>query len=124
MNLQTAAEYCLKKSAVWEDHPFGPEVSVMKVASKMFALFSHREGRDNLSLKCEPELAEVLRRQYTSVTPGYYLNKRHWNTLILDGTIPEQEIKEWIDLSYQLVVKSLTRDEKAKLALIDKCKAK
>jgi predicted DNA-binding protein (MmcQ/YjbR family) len=88
----------------------------MKVASKMFALLSYREGKENLSLKCEPELAEVLRRQYASVTPGYYLNKRHWNTLILDGSIPEREVKEMIDLSYTLVAKSLKREEKQNLA--------
>lgn len=115
MNLKTAAAYCLGKAAAWEDYPFGPDVSVMKVASKMFALLSYREGKENLSLKCELELAEVLRRQYTSVTPGYHLNKHHWNTLILDGSIPEQEVKELIDLSYMLVVKSLKRDERAKL---------
>ena len=117
MNLKTAAAYCLEKSGAWEDYPFGPDVSVIKAASKMFALLSYREGKEILSLKCEPELAEVLRRQYTSVTPGYYLNKRHWNTLILDGSIPEREIKEMIDLSYTLVVKSLKREEKLTLAM-------
>lgn len=115
MELKAAAAYCLTKPAAWEDYPFGPDVSVMKVASKMFALLSYREGKANLSLKCEPELAEVLRRQYAAITPGYHLNKRHWNTLILDGSIPEREIEEQIDLSHALVVKSLSGREKAEL---------
>jgi predicted DNA-binding protein (MmcQ/YjbR family) len=101
--------YCLTKPGAIEDYPFGPDVIVIKIASKMFALLSRRNGQDNLSLKCNPDYSEILRQQYPSITPGYHLNKRHWNTLILDGSIPEREIRDLIDHSYDLVYKSLPR---------------
>jgi len=87
--------------------PFGPETSVFKVADKMFA--ASRLGQDPLSvsLKCEPELARQLRETHASVRPGYHLNKRHWNTVTLDGSLPEQMIIDMIEDSYDLVVSSL-----------------
>jgi predicted DNA-binding protein (MmcQ/YjbR family) len=75
----------------------------------MFALLSRRNGQDILSLKCDPNYAEILRRQYASIIPGYHLNKRHWITLLLDGSVPEKEIMGLIDHSYDLVYKSLPR---------------
>jgi len=110
--------YCLCKTGAFEDYPFGPEVIVIKVAAKMFALMSCRDGIVNLSLKCDPDYAAVLRQQYKSLIPGYHLNKRHWNTMLLDGTIQEQEVQHFIDHSYDLVVKSLTREERRKLISI------
>ncbi|MCE5284380.1 MAG: MmcQ/YjbR family DNA-binding protein [Pelosinus sp.] len=107
--------YCLTKKGAFEDYPFGPDVIVVKVATKIFALLSNREGVVNLSLKCSPELAEILRCEYQSIIPGYHLNKRHWNTLLLDGSIPETEIRSLIDHSYDLVAKSLSRKERQKL---------
>lgn len=101
--------YCLAKPGAIEDYPFGPDVIVIKVASKIFALLSRRNGLDNLSLKCDPGYSEIVRQQYASITPGYHLNKRHWNTLVLDGSIPEKEIKSLIDHSYDLVYKSLPK---------------
>lgn len=109
MNSKTLYSYCLTKPGVIEDYPFGADVIVFKVAAKIFALMSRRSGQDNLSLKCDPDYSEILRKQYPSITPGYHLNKRHWNTLILDGSIPEQEIKQLIDHSYDLVYKSLPK---------------
>lgn len=109
--------YCLNKEGAIEDYPFGPDVIVMKVMGKMFALLSRREGLVNLSLKCDPNYAELLRQQHVSILPGYHLNKRHWNTLLLDGSIPEKEIRGLIDHSYDLVVKSLTREKRAMLKL-------
>lgn len=106
--------YCLTKPWAIEDYPFGPEVIVMKVASKMFALISRRAGQENLSLKCDPDYSEVLRQQYPSITPGYHLNKRHWNTIVLDGSVPEKEIRGLIDHSYELVYKSLPRSKRKK----------
>lgn len=106
--------YCLTKPWAIEDYPFGPEVIVMKVASKMFALISRRAGQENLSLKCDPDYSEVLRQQYPSITPGYHLNKRHWNTIVLDGSVPEKEIRALIDHSYELVYKSLPRSKRKK----------
>jgi len=111
--------YSLTKNGALEDYPFGPDVIVIKVAGKMFALMAHRSGQDCLSLKCDPNYAEILRQQYESITPGYHLNKRHWNTLQLNGSIPEKEIREFIDHSYELVVKSLTR-EKRDILVVEK----
>lgn len=108
-------KYCLTKEGAIEDYPFGPDVIVMKVSGKIFALLARREEKVNLSLKCDPNYAELLRQQYVSIIPGYHLNKRHWNTLLLDGTIPEKEVRKLIDHSYELVVKSLTRAERARL---------
>jgi len=107
--------YSLTKNGALEDYPFGPDVIVMKVAGKIFALMTRSAGQDCISLKCDPHYAEILRQQYKSITPGYHLNKRHWNTVQLDGSIPEKEVRGFIDHSYDLVVKSLTREKHAKL---------
>lgn len=115
MDSKNLFTYCLTKRGAFEDYPFGPEVIVIKVAKKMFALLSNKDGVVNLSLKCKPEFAEVLRGEYKSIIPGYHLNKRHWNTLLLDGSIPETEVRSLIDHSYDLVAKSLTREERTML---------
>jgi predicted DNA-binding protein (MmcQ/YjbR family) len=107
--------YSLTKEGAVEDYPFGPGVIVMKVAGKIFALMAHRDGQDCISLKCDPNYAEILRQQYESITSGYHLNKRHWNTVQLNGSVPEQEVRELIDHSYTLVVKSLTRQQRANI---------
>lgn len=107
--------YALAKLGAVEDYPFGPDVIVMKVAGKIFALLAKRAGQDCISLKCDPGYAEVLRQQYESVIPGYHLNKRHWNTVNLNGSIPEKEVRQFIDHSYDLVVKSLTREKRNQL---------
>ena len=109
------AAYCLMKKGAFEDFPFGVDVLVIKVASKIFALVSMRGSKLNLSLKCDPFLAEELRQRHTAVTPGYHLNKKHWNTIIVDGSIPDQEICWMIDHSYDIVFKSLTKAEKESL---------
>ncbi|EIW18803.1 MULTISPECIES: MmcQ/YjbR family DNA-binding protein [Pelosinus] len=114
MNSKDLFLYCLTKPGSIEDYPFGPDIIVMKIASKIFALLSRRTGQDNLSLKCDPYYSEVLRQQYPSIIPGYHLNKRHWNTLLLDGSIPEREIRGLIDHSYELVYKSLPRSKRVK----------
>lgn len=110
------AAYCLTKKGAWEDYPFGPDLLVMKVGSKLFAILSEEAGGARIALKCDPELAELLRLQYEAVRPGYHLNKRHWNTVVLDGTIPDDELCGMIDHSYMLVSSKLTRAEKEKLA--------
>jgi predicted DNA-binding protein (MmcQ/YjbR family) len=101
--------HCLSFTGAEEAFPFGPRTSVFKVAGKMFAL--SQLGADSLrvSLKCEPELAEALREAYPAVIPGYHLNKRHWNTVIIDGSLPDQIIREMIEDSYDLVVGKLPR---------------
>lgn len=115
MNKQELAAYCLSKAGAREDYPFGPDPLVMKVASKMFALISDEGGLDNIALKCEPETAYLLRQQYAAVKPGYHLNKQHWNTVVMDGTVPDDEIRDMIDHSYELVFRKLTRAEKEAL---------
>src|SRR3982751_3540743 len=85
------------------DYPFGEGVAVYKAGDKMFALISEGKEPLNLSLKCDPQLAEVLREKYVTVLPGYHLNKKHWNTIILSGELPWDEVQGFIQHSYQLV---------------------
>ena len=105
---------CAGKPGVIAEFPFGPEVLVYKVLGKMFALIPE-DGPLQISLKCDPMLAVMLRDTYTAVTPGYHLNKRHWNTVAIDGEVPDDEILEMVDNSYALVVKSLPKAERKKL---------
>jgi predicted DNA-binding protein (MmcQ/YjbR family) len=106
---------CLGHAGAIEDRPFGPNTSVFKVAGKMFAL-SALEGHPlEVSLKCEPELAEGLRGGYAAIRPGYHLNKRHWNTVTLDGTVPDDLVRDLIEDSYDLVVSALPKRLQAEL---------
>ncbi|HSX15649.1 MAG TPA: MmcQ/YjbR family DNA-binding protein [Candidatus Saccharimonadales bacterium] len=106
MDHKTVEDYILSMPNAKLDYPFGEGVAVYKVHDKMFALIS--EGKDpvNLSLKCDPQLAEVLREKYITVLPGYHLNKKHWNTLILSGELPWDEVQPLIRHSYDLVTGS------------------
>jgi predicted DNA-binding protein (MmcQ/YjbR family) len=113
--LDWAIAACSAKPGTVEDYPFGDQVAVFKVAGKMFALVPLGETPASISLKCDPELAASLRNRYTGVTPGYHLNKRHWNTLTLDGSVPDDEVLELIDHSYDLVVARLTRAQRNQL---------
>ena len=106
---------CSAKPGTVEDYPFGDQVAVFKVAGKMFALVPLGDTPGSISLKCDPEFATSLRNSYTGVTPGYHLNKRHWNTLTLDGSVPDEEVLELIDHSYDLVVARLTRAQRNQL---------
>ena len=109
-------EYCLKKPGAAEDSPFGPEHLVFKVGGKMFALLAFEEIPPTANLKCDPDLALELRDRYEEVRPGYHMNKKRWNTVQIDGAIPQQELTKMIDHSYELVVKALPRAERARLA--------
>ena len=100
------------------EYPFGEEVAVYKVGGKMFALVNEKKTPLNISLKCDPILAEHLRQKYDEVLPGYHLNKKHWNTIILSGQLTEEEILDLIRHSYDLVVRSLTKAERTKLGAI------
>ncbi|HWR39488.1 MAG TPA: MmcQ/YjbR family DNA-binding protein [Patescibacteria group bacterium] len=102
-------QHGLTKPGTVEDYPFGPEVVVLKVSGKMFALFSRRDGTVQLALKCDPDRAEDLRRQYPQILPGYHLNKKHWNTLLLDGRLTDSLVRDLLDHSYGLVVAGLPR---------------
>ncbi|MGH3152808.1 MAG: MmcQ/YjbR family DNA-binding protein [Streptosporangiaceae bacterium] len=106
---------CGAKPGAVEDYPFGDEVAVFKVAGRMFALVPLGEAPGSVSLKCDPGLAISLRARYAGVTPGYHLSKRHWNTVTLDGSVPDAEVLELIDHSYDLVVARLTRAQRSQL---------
>lgn len=105
MNHKTVEDYILSMPNARLDYPFGKEVAVYKAGDKLFALIA--EGKDpvRLSLKCDPLLAVTLREKYDTVMPGYHLNKKHWNTIVLTGQIPWDEVKDLIRHSYNLVVK-------------------
>jgi predicted DNA-binding protein (MmcQ/YjbR family) len=115
MDLEGFREYCLKKFGASEDTPFGEDVLVFKVAGKIFALTALDEVPARANLKCDPDLALELRDRYEQVRPGYHMNKKHWNTVELDSGVPDTELREMIDHSYELVVKSLPKVARAKL---------
>lgn len=106
MNVESVREYCLKMKGCSEGFPFDETSLVMKVGGKMFALINLDED-PSLNLKCDPEEALVLRETYNAVSPGYHMNKKHWNTVLLDDSIKDEVIKKWIKDSYQLVVNKL-----------------
>ncbi|MBV9604199.1 MAG: MmcQ/YjbR family DNA-binding protein [Solirubrobacterales bacterium] len=110
---------CLGLAGAEETFPFGAETSVFKVAGKMFAL-SRLDGDPlSVSLKCDPALAEELRAAHPAISPGYHLNKRHWNTVVLDGSLPERMIADLIEDSYDLVVSQLPRVRRRALGVPD-----
>lgn len=115
MNFDNARAYLKKRPASVEDFPFGPDAYVYKISSRMFALMVESEGVARLNLKCDPAEALFLRDMFDAVVPGYHMNKTHWNTVILDGSIPRGEIERMIDRSYALVVKRLKRAERIAL---------
>lgn len=102
MNVETLREYCIAKKGATEGFPFGNDTLVFKVKGKIFALVS-LEGELSINLKCDPVLALELREKYSSVTGAYHMNKKHWNTINIDGTMPDKEVYSWIDHSYALV---------------------
>ena len=114
MNLEAVREYCLKKKGVTESLPFDEESPVYKVMSKIF-LIANLNPPVSINIKCDPEKAVELRERYEAVTPGYHMNKKHWNTVELDNFTKPKFIYEWIDHSYELVVNGLSKKEKAEL---------
>jgi predicted DNA-binding protein (MmcQ/YjbR family) len=109
MNSAELRDHCLSFRGTEEEFPFGPETSVFKVAGKVFALSRLAESPFRVSLKCDPPLAAQLREAHAAVLPGYHLNKRHWNTVIVDGSLPDMMITEMVEDSYDLVVSKLPR---------------
>lgn len=108
--------YCLTKPGAILDYPFGPEVAVFKVSGKLFALSRQDLLPLRINLKCEPKLAELLREEYDSVLPGWHMNKRHWNTVVTGGDLPDELVRDQIDRSYDLIVASLPKKVQAELA--------
>jgi len=109
MDLTQFREYCLSKPGATEGTPFGPDVLVFKVGGKMFALAALNEVPTTVNLKCDPDLALDLRDRYEQVRPGYHMNKKHWNTVEIEGSVPDTELRKMIDHSYDLVVESLPK---------------
>jgi predicted DNA-binding protein (MmcQ/YjbR family) len=103
MNIEILREYCISKKNITESFPFGDDTLVFKTEGRIFALIN-LEGDLSINLKCNPARAIELRERYSSVIPGYHMNKKHWNTIYIDGSVPDKEIFSWIDHSYDLVL--------------------
>ncbi|MTK13500.1 MAG: MmcQ/YjbR family DNA-binding protein [Clostridiaceae bacterium] len=115
MNLKELKDYCLNKKGVHEDFPFDDETLVLKVGSKMFALTNINEKDLKVNLKCDPIMSQDLRREYNAIKPGYHMNKTHWNTVEINGSIDDKTIKMLIDISYDLVFKGLKKKEREEI---------
>jgi predicted DNA-binding protein (MmcQ/YjbR family) len=108
-------KHCLQFPGAAEEFPFSPGLSVFKVAGKVFALSPLGDRSLRISLKCEPGLAEHLRATYSAVRPGYHLNKRHWNTVEVNGSLPDRLVLDMVEDSYDLVVAGLPKKVQAEL---------
>ena len=117
MNYDDARGYLLSKPDAWEDFPFYPNVAVMKIGKRMFATLTDNPEGARMNLKCDPHEALILRDIFPAVLPGYHMNKRHWNTIVLDGSIPRGELERMIDNSYALVVRGLSMKERQALEI-------
>jgi predicted DNA-binding protein (MmcQ/YjbR family) len=115
MDIESLRNYCLSKPGAEETEPFGPNTLVYKVGGKIFLLFGIDSVPLQFNAKCDPEKVIELRERYDCVQPGYHMNKKHWNTVIVDGSVSDTLLKEWIDDSYQLIVESLPAKAKAQL---------
>jgi predicted DNA-binding protein (MmcQ/YjbR family) len=102
MDIVALREYCISKKEATESFPFGEDTLVFKAAGKIFALVN-LDGDLSINLKCDPALALELRERHSSVIPGYHMNKKHWNTIFLDGSVPDKDVLSWIDHSYDLI---------------------
>ncbi len=118
MNIEQVRNYCLEKKGVTESFPFNEESLVFKVMSKIFLIASLDDIPLTINIKCNPEKAVELREMYDSVRPGYHMNKNHWNTVVLDGSVHVKEIFKWIDESYNLVKDGLKKSEKETIACL------
>jgi predicted DNA-binding protein (MmcQ/YjbR family) len=114
MNIESFRDYCISKKGVTEEFPFDEQTLVFKVMGKIFAL-TDVDIFESINLKCHPERVPLLREQYPAVRPGYYMNKKHWNTVMIDGSISDKVLEELIDHSYEMVVAGLTKAQKQQL---------
>jgi predicted DNA-binding protein (MmcQ/YjbR family) len=117
VDIERFRSYCLAKKGVTEEFPFGEDTLVYKVMGKMFAL-TDLETFSSVNLKVEPEIGADLQEKYPSVQPGYHMNKKHWITVLMDGSVPDKLLLGWVDNSYQLVVSGLTKTQKSALESI------
>lgn len=117
MNAKQLRKYLLSKPEAYEDYPFGPDTTVYKIKNRMFALTWQEKKYLHINLKCEPREAVQLRDVFNSILPGYHMNKNHWNTIVLDGDVPDFELERMVDNSYMLVVKKLAASERRGLEI-------
>jgi predicted DNA-binding protein (MmcQ/YjbR family) len=114
MNIENLREYCLQKPGAEETLPFGPDTLVYKINGKAFLLTGLRDSESlQFNVKCDPDLATELREQYACVLPGYHMNKKHWNTIVVDGSVSSKQLREWIDHSYQLASQAKNKKKKS-----------
>jgi predicted DNA-binding protein (MmcQ/YjbR family) len=114
MNIEDCRHFCLSLKGATEDYPFDDKTLVFKVMNKMFAL-TDADTFEGINVKCNPEKAIELREQYHAVKEGYHMNKKHWNTILVNDDMPDHEVKQWIIHSYELVVAKLNKAEKEAL---------
>ena len=113
MDIETFHQYCMQKPGVEETFPFGEQTLVFKVMGKMFALTALERQPFQVNLKCDPERSETLREEHDGlILPGYHMNKKHWNTVLMEEGLPDRLLRELIDHSYELVVKSLRKKDR------------
>lgn len=120
LTLDALKAYCLAKPGSSAGYPFGEGALVFKVLDRMFGLISEEAAPLRINLKCDPDDALALRKQYEAILPGYHMNKKHWNTLVLDGSLPERLVHELIDHSYDLVVKKMSQAQQRSLRALAK----
>lgn len=118
MNIEDFRSYCLAKRGVTEELPFDDNTLAFKVMGKIFAI-ADIEDFESFNVKCDPDNASELREKYIEVSPGYHMNKKHWNTVDTHGSIPDELLKKWIDDSYDLVVAKLSIKDKNALNALD-----
>lgn len=114
MNIETLREYCLSKPGTEESLPFGPDTLVFKVNKKIFLLTGLDAEELSFNVKCDPDKAIELREEFPCVRPGYHMNKKHWNTIVVDGSVSSKQLKDWIDRSYELIAKKKIRGRSSK----------
>ena len=112
MNIETLREYCLSKPGSEETLPFGPDTLVYKVGGKAFLLTGLDSEEFRFNVKCDPDKAIELREEFPCVLPGWHMNKKHWNTIVVDGSVNNKQLKEWIDWSYELVKGKSSKNKK------------
>lgn len=115
MDAELVREYCLLKQATTEDQPFGPDVLTFRVGGKIYLLLSLDSFPSQFNVKCDPERAIDLRATHTAIIPGYHMNKKHWNTVILDGTLSAELIHSMIDESYEIIFGSLPKKKRTEI---------
>jgi len=118
MNIEEFREFCITMKGVTEELPFDENTLVFKVMGKIFVL-TGIESFESMNVKCDPETAVELREQYNAVKPGYHMNKKHWNTIVNNSDMPDQEIRAWIKHSYDLVVAKLPKKTKEELEAME-----